>query len=98
MLKVCVLEWDGQQRLSITVDIWCYIFVLEDIENQRTLALDRALQRHRGDWIGTEHQEFIHRPELIRARDFSGPRPPVAPRRERGAPRASRGPRPAAAR
>ncbi|MEK7537435.1 MAG: hypothetical protein AAB619_00475 [Patescibacteria group bacterium] len=62
---VCAVEWDGQQFLGVTIDIYCYIFVVEDFD-PFDLSLHRSYQHCQTGWCRSGGMDFEPRPDLLR--------------------------------
>lgn len=61
---VCAVEWDGQHFISVTIDIYCFVFVVEDFD-PFDLTLYRAFQRWQDGWIRPSSLDFEPRPDLV---------------------------------
>lgn len=61
---VCAIEWDGASRLSVTIDI--YLFVYEVRNDRMDLQVSRMLMMSPFGWIGVHHDDYVHGPSLAR--------------------------------
>ena len=62
---VCTVEWDGDQRLGVTIDIYRLIFIIDEF-HPRTLVLWRSFQWWRLGWCRPDSLNFEPRPDLVK--------------------------------
>ena len=64
--EVCAIEWDGAQFLGVTIDIYCFVFVVENFATFE-LTLYRELQCWQGKWCRSDSLCFEPRSDLAKA-------------------------------
>lgn len=68
-VDVCAVEWDGNQYLGVSIDIYLWLFIIDEF-HPRTLVLWRSFQWWQVGWCRPDSLNFEPRPDLVKLAEW----------------------------